>query len=132
MPYKDYKEDVLWRWKQRGIISDDWDKLYQRYLDTTHCERCNVELVLGNLGSNKKAIDHNHVSGEVRYICCHSCNMNTEKMTYKNNKLTEKNITLNKRGRYVFRKQVNGKKYSKNFKTLEDAIAFRNRILDKS
>ena len=132
MPYSNYKDDVIWRWKHYGIKTDDWDKLYQRYVSTTHCERCNVELVVGNFRSNKKSIDHNHKTGEIRYICCHSCNMNTEKMNYKNNTLQEKNITLNKRGIYVFRKQVNGKKYSKNFKTLEEAISYRDRILSES
>tara|TARA_R110000787_G_scaffold256533_1_gene361832 strand:- start:177 stop:605 length:429 start_codon:yes stop_codon:yes gene_type:complete len=131
MPYKDYKQDVLWRWKHYGIISDDWDELYQRYVDTTHCEKCNVELVVGNFGSNKKAIDHDHRTGEVRYICCHRCNMNIEKMTQKNNKLQEKNIAITRNGKYCFRQQVYGKKYSKNFETLEEAISYRDWIFSQ-
>ena len=128
MPYKNYKDDVIWRWKNYGIITDDWDVLYKRYVETSNCEICNISLVSGNLGGNKKAIDHNHTTGAVRYICCHSCNMNTEKMTHKNNKLGERNIYfVKKKNRYIARKQSKGKVvYRKIFKTLDEAISFRD------
>ena len=125
MPYKDYKDDVIWRWKNYGIKTDDWDLLYDRYINTKNCEVCKTELISGNHGASKKAIDHDHKTGQVRYICCHSCNMNTEKMTYKNNKLSEKNITLVK-GKYIVRKQFRGKKISKRFTTLDEAKSFRD------
>jgi len=128
MPYKNYKDQVIYNWKSYGIVCDDWDKLYEKYTETSLCEICNVKLINGNFGSNKKAIDHNHNTGEVRYICCHSCNMNVDKMKYKNNRLGEKNIHQNRCGSYIFRKQVRGKKINKNFKTLEEAIEFRDSL----
>ncbi len=47
----------------------------------------------------------------------------------KNNKLGEKNIRKTKYGTYRFTKIINGKYFSKNFKTLEDAIKFRDNYL---
>jgi hypothetical protein len=55
-------------WKRLGIICDDWDTLYERYINTNNCERCNKEI-------KKKCLDHNHNTGEIRYVCCYSCNI---------------------------------------------------------
>jgi hypothetical protein len=63
-------------WKQWGIISDDYDKLYNKWKETNHCEVCNVELIEGNKGQNKKAIDHDHKTGLFRNIVCNRCNVN--------------------------------------------------------
>ena len=61
-------------WKQMGVISDDYDALYDKWKTTTHCEECNVELVEGNNKANKKVIDHDHETGLFRNIICHKCN----------------------------------------------------------
>ena len=62
-------------WKQVGVISDDYNALYTKWKETTHCEECNVELIEGNKGQNKKMLDHNHNTGEFRNIICHRCNV---------------------------------------------------------
>jgi hypothetical protein len=62
-------------WKQWGIISDDYDALYTKWKETTHCDECNVELIEGNEGKHKKVIDHDHKTGLVRNIVCNSCNV---------------------------------------------------------
>lgn len=62
-------------WKQKGVISNDYNELYEKWKNTTHCEECNVELVEGNNGKNKKILDHNHKTGAFRNILCHSCNV---------------------------------------------------------
>ena len=62
-------------WKFRGVICDDWDDLYDKYINTTKCEECDVELILGNFGTNLKCLDYNHDTGEFRNILCHRCNI---------------------------------------------------------
>jgi hypothetical protein len=61
-------------WKRRKVKCDDWDNLYDKYINTTNCEECDVELVSGIYGSNKKCLDHDHVTGEFRNILCNTCN----------------------------------------------------------
>ena len=62
-------------WKQFGVISNDYDALYIKWKETTNCEECDVELIEGNKGQNKKMLDHNHNTGEFRNIICHRCNV---------------------------------------------------------
>ena len=59
-------------WKEKGMICNDWDDFYDKYLLTTHCESCNLEF--GNERCNRKNVDHQHSSGHIRNIICHSCN----------------------------------------------------------
>lgn len=61
-------------WKQWGVKSDDYDALYTKWKETTNCEACDVELIEGNKGENKKTLDHDHKTGAFRNILCNSCN----------------------------------------------------------
>ena len=62
-------------WKQCGLIHDNIDELYEYYLNTTHCEKCNIELTYDKQNtSTTKCMDHSHRTGEFRNILCHSCN----------------------------------------------------------
>ena len=61
-------------WKKRGVISDNYSSLYDYYLNCNNCELCNVELIEGNYGNNKKTLDHDHETGLFRYVLCNTCN----------------------------------------------------------
>ena len=63
------------RWKHVGVKSDDYNKLYEMYINTTNCEQCNIELIEGLYGNNKRVLDHDHKTGEFRNILCHTCNI---------------------------------------------------------
>ena len=32
-------------WKRAGIVSDDWNAVYERYINATHCEECNDDFL---------------------------------------------------------------------------------------
>jgi hypothetical protein len=68
------KSNRIKKWRSRGVICDDWDNLYNKYINTTNCEECDIELVEGNYGSNKKCLDHDHGTGVFRNVLCNLCN----------------------------------------------------------
>ena len=62
-------------WKSRGVINDDFDKLYDYYLNCKFCEECNIELTIGYKDVNRKCLDHDHKTGKFRNIICNRCNL---------------------------------------------------------
>tara|TARA_R110000822_G_scaffold87883_2_gene204057 strand:+ start:3351 stop:3713 length:363 start_codon:yes stop_codon:yes gene_type:complete len=62
-------------WKRNHVMHDNFDKLYEIYMNTLECEMCEVELIHGNYGANKKVLDHCHITGEFRAVLCHCCNI---------------------------------------------------------
>ena len=70
------KSNRISKWKRyEGMSLDyDWDEIYTTYISTDFCNFCDVELVEGNNGSNRKCLDHNHITGEIRGVICTKCN----------------------------------------------------------
>lgn len=62
------------KWKYRGVVGD-LDEIYDIYISTDFCHYCHITLTEGNYGSNRKCLDHNHKTGEIRGILCHTCNL---------------------------------------------------------
>jgi len=60
------------KWKSRGVISEDYNKLYEYYLSIEECENCCIEL--NQDGATIKCLDHCHQTGEFRNILCKVCN----------------------------------------------------------
>ena len=44
---------LIQHWKCRGMVDGDWEAVYEMY---------------------KKNLDHNHETGELRYVVCNPCN----------------------------------------------------------
>ena len=119
MPYKDpikkKKYTKINTWKSSGLIGD-YEAIYNRYINTSNCDLCNV--FLEGKGINRKCMEHNHTTGEFRNIVCHKCNMNkSDNKKQKNNISGYKNILYNKtRKHWIYEKVFKGKlikKYSK-------------------
>ena len=56
-------------WQSYGMRCDNWDALYERYLETPNCELCNIDI-----STEKRSLDHDHNSGYPRFIVCNVCN----------------------------------------------------------
>jgi hypothetical protein len=70
------KARIISQWKGYGIICDDWDALYERYITTLLCEQCNVELTTDRYNTETtRTLDHNHDTLLFRNVLCHSCNV---------------------------------------------------------
>ena len=48
------KSFIIGNWKHRGLIHDDYEALYDKYINTFECDNCGVELVSGLYGNNKR------------------------------------------------------------------------------
>jgi len=73
--HKGKKNRRITNWKRRNIICDDFNALYEYYINCKNCEECDVKLIEGNYGNNRKCLDHDHKSGRFRNVICHTCNM---------------------------------------------------------
>ena len=69
------KSSRIYNWKRRGIIHDNYDELYERYLNTEFCELCNIKLTEDKRCTlTTRCLDHCHETGEVRNVVCWLCN----------------------------------------------------------
>ena len=65
-----YKNSMIRSWKEQGIIDTDYDLLFDLYIKQTHCWICGKEYLV----RKDRQLDHDHDTGEPRYICCRGCN----------------------------------------------------------
>jgi hypothetical protein len=64
------KQRRIARWKKYGIICNNYDEMYNIYINTSKCDYCNKDFE----NSKERCLDHNHETGEVRGILCRDCN----------------------------------------------------------
>ena len=128
--YKGHKTRTKYYWKKRGLITDNFDEIYNRYIHSSKCERCETSYK----NRTDRCMDHCHLTGEFRNILCHKCNT-TEKQIW-NNTTGEQYIykTKNKNYKtgYCFRILIerNGKYLlAKKRTTLEKAIDIRDKFI---
>ena len=63
-------------WKKRGVIHDDFNELYEKYINTELCELCNCKLTVDKRKTKTtRCLDHDHETGEFRNVICNSCNV---------------------------------------------------------
>tara|TARA_R110000803_G_C11750797_1_gene292435 strand:- start:41 stop:469 length:429 start_codon:yes stop_codon:yes gene_type:complete len=62
-------------WREYGMFCDDWDKLYEYYINCKNCEWCNAELTTDRYNTKTtRCLDHDHNTGLFRNVVCLSCN----------------------------------------------------------
>ena len=111
-------------WVEQGIKFDDelqFITIYYHFLATNTCDKCNIKFTKGNT-KYKKCLDHDHKTGLYRNVLCNECNVN-DKITNTSN---VPNVGYNKvKKTWRYRKMIYGKEHSKNFKTKDEAIAYK-------
>ena len=71
-----YKVYTKSNWKSRGLVMDNFEEIFDRYMKTTNCDRCNIELTTRDNPPKMttKCMDHQHQTGLFRNILCTKCN----------------------------------------------------------
>lgn len=64
------KVERINKWKYFGLVHDDYNQLYERYINTTDCDVCHRTFK----NSKDRCMDHDHSTGQFRNIICRSCN----------------------------------------------------------
>ena len=66
------KSNTINDWKRKGLIEtkEFMEQIYEEYLNSEECELCGEPYS----EHNRKEMEHNHLNGEFRNICCHRCN----------------------------------------------------------
>tara|TARA_R110001592_G_scaffold84909_1_gene250894 strand:- start:160 stop:588 length:429 start_codon:yes stop_codon:yes gene_type:complete len=78
------KSNFISNWKTKGVKNDDFNSLYEYYLNCKFCEECKVDLTLC-----KKCLDHDHETGKFRNVICSRCNIKRGFIDRNHNYLTQ-------------------------------------------
>ena len=116
-------------WKRNGIIDEDLSAVYDYYKKETKCMICFKEYK----NSKDRHLDHDHDTGEIRYICCNNCNINflrekppVHTKPRSDNTSGHLNIYYEKGiDRWIFDKTVNGDRIQERFDTLAEAVQWK-------
>lgn len=75
---KYHKTNLIYKWKSRGVIYDNFDTLYQHYIDCKSCEWCGKVFEK----NRERNLDHCHITGKFRLVVCQRCNCKDSYINY--------------------------------------------------
>ena len=121
-----YKKSVISKWKYHGL-KGDYNLIFDKYMNTTHCQKCNVEFTKEKKGGRQKNMDHDHLTGKFRMVCCQICNTTRlDNTKNKNNTSGHKGISYNKqRNVWRYQKNINNKKFEKRCKCKITVLTYK-------
>ena len=63
-------------WKYRGVVCDNYDALYDYFINCKECESCGIEFTESKIRTSEtRCLDHDHKTKKFRNVLCHSCNV---------------------------------------------------------
>ena len=114
-------------WKKQGL-KDDYEMVWDRFINSTHCENPKCNVVYGKKGDGTgtwKCMDHNHTPGlenNFRSILCNRCNLN---LRMDNTSGTPNIYWIKKTQRWKYQRTLLGKEHKKRFNSYYDAIIYK-------
>jgi hypothetical protein len=70
------KSNRINKWKHKGVICENFDNLYDYYINCKDCEECGIELTVDRYNTETtRCLDHCHETGEFRNVLCNFCNI---------------------------------------------------------
>ena len=105
-------------WKTQGLITPNYELVYNRYVNSTNCEQCGHDY-----SYYKKHMDHIHVNNVIdnfRAILCQKCNSNS----CENNTSGTPNMYKTVTG-WAYDVTYKKVRHRKQLKTKEEAIAYK-------
>ena len=67
------KKEIIHKWKSRGIIDEDFNSVYEMFINQTNCWICDKQFK----PKGDRCLDHDHFIDDapnVRFVCCRDCN----------------------------------------------------------
>lgn len=131
---KNHKCNIKRDWKYKGLITDKFDEIYDRYIHSSQCELCDKIYEK----TYERCLDHCHNTGKFRNVVCRTCNLNLRKQT--STSITGEQYICIKKNKtyktgYCYKIQITrfGKKIcEKHRSTLEDAIKCRDNFIKEN
>jgi len=117
-PY--HKAITKYTWKKRGLLMDNFEEIYNKYIYATHCELCNKQFTK----TIDRQMEHCHETGEFRNIVCMGCNQRKADVKLKSNNTSgykgickQKDTTCKQGFIWQFSVYINGKR-----KTIKQSV----------
>ena len=124
--YNKHKAITKRSWKKHGLIMDNFEEIYNKYIYAIHCQLCNKQFK----NTKDRQMEHCHKTGQFRNIVCNKCNLLKKDRKINSNNtsgykgISKRNDKNYKQGFYwTFRVNIDGKR-----KTIKTSVDFEKLV----